>query len=279
MKPARTALLYFLLAAGIVPLAAGQDAAPTVEAGKGWRYRVYAENLPAVDNLAIAPDGSVYATQELPAGNGKLVRVHNGRNETIASDLNRPDGLLAARGQLYVTEEVAEGRVLEVNPRGGARRVLAVLHNPEGIGLLPDGGLVISEDSVSGRLVRLREDGMAETLTGGLNRPEGLAVGGDGTIFFAETGTGRVLAYKDGELNVLLDDLDEPDQVKLAPDGALWVTEDARPGRLLRLKNGALEVVLSGLMAPQGIAFAGNGAVLVAEQGRGRILAVSGSAP
>jgi glucose/arabinose dehydrogenase len=73
---------------------------------------------------------------------------------------------------------------------------------------------------------------------------------------------------------VLVDDLDEPDQVEIAPDGALWITEDVSDGRLLRLKDGALEVVLSGLRNPRGMAFGADGAVWLAEQGRQRILFV-----
>jgi sugar lactone lactonase YvrE len=115
-------------------------------------------------------------------------------------------------------------------------------------------------------------------MMGGLNRPEGIAVAKDGTIYVAETATGRVLAYKSGDVRTVVNDLEEPDQVELAPDGALWITEDTKSGRLMRYKDGSLAVVLSGLRNPQGIAFLNHGTVLVAEQGRGRILAVM-SAP
>ncbi|MHB8536354.1 MAG: hypothetical protein ACYDBW_13055, partial [Sulfuricaulis sp.] len=81
-------------------------------------------------------------------------------------------------------------------------------------------------------------------------------------------------SYRKGEVKVVVDDLDEPDQVEIAPDGALWITEDVRNGRLLRLKDGALEVVLSRLHHPQGIAFGADGAVWLAEQGRQRILVI-----
>lgn len=272
---ARAALLYFLFAAGFFPMApaADQDAAPTP--GAGWQYRVYQQDLPGVDNLVVAADGALYATQELADEKGKIVRIHDGKVETLVSGLDRPDGLFMMGKYLYVTEEVSGGRVLEVNPRTGRQRVLETLNKPEGIGMLPDGGLVVSEDTVNGRLIRLRANGAFEVITGGLNRPEGLAVARDGAIYFAETGTGRVLSYKDGAMDTVVDDLDEPDQVRFAPDGALWITEDTKPGRLLRFHDGALEVVMTGLVYPQGIAFTANGTVLVAEQGRGRILAIT----
>lgn len=272
--PVRRLAAALLLAAGLgtAPPPAGAEQPP--QPGKHWQWQVYAEDLPAVDNLAIGPDGSLYATLEHGGGNGQVVRLHDGRQVTVLGGLNRPDGLLIAGRRLYVTEEVPEGRVIELDLASGRHRTLARLHKPEGLGMLPGGELVVSEDQVSGRLVRLRRDGTAETLTGGLNRPEGLAVAADGAIYVAETGTGRVLCFRNGLVETLVVDLDEPDQVKLAPDGALWITEDARPGRLLRFKAGMLETVLSGLQVPQGIAFRQDGTVLVAEQGRGRILAL-----
>ena len=101
----------------------------------------------------------------------------------------------------------------------------------------------------------------------------------DGTLVIAETATGRVISWRDGNMTVLAEDLDEPDQVRIGPDGAVWITEDAEPGRLLRFRNGSLETILSGLMAPQGIAFTAQGEILVAEQRRGRILVVTPPPP
>ena len=58
----------------------------------------------------------------------------------------------------------------------------------------------------------------------------------------------------------------------IAPDGALWITEDRVGGRLLRYRSGRLETVLGGLHKPQGLAFDGCDWLYVAEQGRNRIL-------
>lgn len=254
--------------------AAEKPASPTVVPAKGWRFTVYADGLPLVENVAYSNDGVVYATLEDQGEKGQLVRIRNSRHEVVVSGLNHPDGLIPRGKFLIVTEEALEGRVLEINPATGEKRVLATLTNPEGLALLPDGDLVISEDSVNGRLVRLGQTGRIETILGGLNRPEGLCVAKDGTIYFAETATGRVLAFKDGALRNLVLDLDEPDQIKLAPDGALWITEDNPRGRLLRLKDGALHVILSGLVYPQGMTFLPGGALLLAERGRGRLLHV-----
>jgi sugar lactone lactonase YvrE len=259
--------------------AAGEPSAPDqVAAEAGWKYRVVTQNLPGIDNLVMAPDGSLYATQELPNGAGKVIRLQRGEVTMVASGFSRPDGLLLRGKLLFITEEIPEGRVLEFDLASKKQRVLATLHNPEGIDTLPDGDLVVSEDSINGRLLRVRRDGAraVEVILGGLNRPEGLVARPDGAVIFAETATGRVLSYRSGEVNVVVDDLDEPDQVEIAPDGSLWITEDTRDGRLLRLKDGALETVLSGLRSPQGMAFGSDGSVWLAERGRQRLLVIHG---
>ena len=248
-----------------------------VAAGSGWTYRVVARNLPGVDNLVMDAEGALYATQELANGGGKVIRWHRGKIRTLVVGLNRADGLLLHGSSLYITEEIEDGRVLEYNLATKKQRLLATLHRPEGIDLLPDGDLVVAEDNISGRLMRVPRHGHrpVEVILGGLSRPEGVAVKPDGAVVFAETDTGRVLTYKEGDVTVVVDDLDEPDQVEFAPDGALWITEDAKNARLLRLKNGALETVLSGLYLPQGMAFGADGTVWLAEQGRHRILAIT----
>ncbi|OGI49491.1 MAG: hypothetical protein A3E57_06000 [Candidatus Muproteobacteria bacterium RIFCSPHIGHO2_12_FULL_60_33] len=254
----------------------GPGPSEKVIAEAGWKFRVAAQNLPQIDNLAMADDGSLYATQELPFGAGKVIRLDRGKITTVVSGLSRPDGLLLHGKWLFIAEEIFNGRLLEYDLSSKKLRTLAVLNHPEGIDMFPDGDLVVSEDVMEGRLLRVRRDGqnLTEVILDDLKRPEGLIVMPDGAIVFAETATGRVLSYRNGEVNVVVDDLADPDQVEWAPDGALWITEDVDSGRLLRFKNGTIETVLSGLRSPQGMAFGTKGAVWLAERGRQRILVI-----
>ncbi|MHB8741824.1 MAG: NHL repeat-containing protein [Sulfuricaulis sp.] len=278
------ALLLFSGAAAIAyayPSFAAQNRLvyqPRVVAEAGWSYHVAAQDLPGVDNLAMAADGKLYATQELPPGTAKVIQIHHNEIITVFSDLNRADGLLLHGKYLYITEGTPDGRVIEFDLLTKKQRVLTTLHSPAGIDIFPNGDLLVSENTLSGRLLRVRRTGdkNVDVIFSGLSRPQGVAVNPDGTVIFAETDTGRVLSYKDGVVNVVVDDLDEPDQVEIAPDGALWITEDVHNGRLMRLKNGALETVLSGLYSPQGIAFGAGGTVWLAEHGRQRILVIHG---
>jgi len=82
------------------------------------------------------------------------------------------------------------------------------------------------------------------------------------------------LRIDDTGTHVLIKGLRRPDQVGIAPDGALWITEDRKSGRLLRFAGETLEVVAGGLVKPQGIAFRPGGDVLVSEQGLNRIVRI-----
>jgi sugar lactone lactonase YvrE len=257
----------------LLPLAAMSADTAGVSALRGWRFVVHHDKLPGIDNLVKA-EGTLYATRVGANGQGQVIKIVKGTVETLIDGLNNPNGLEVRGRWLYVTEEAAEGRVIEYDLCSGKQRDLATLNHPEGVGLLADGDLAVAEDSINGRIMRVLRNGLVEIITAGLNRPEGLTVARDGTLLFTEAGMGRVLGWRHGDLNVLVDDLEEPNQIEIGPDGALWITEDVAGGRLLRYLDGALETILTGLKSPQGIAFTGN-TVLVAERGHARILAVS----
>lgn len=269
-RPVRRAAALCLAALLLSNIAVADE----VQVARPWRYRVFADQLPAVDDIVVYRDGDVYVTLGLEDGDGRVLRLRGGKTQVVASKLDRPRGLALRKHSLYVTEQVSDGRVIEINLADNTRRVIENLSNPGHIVKLPGGDLAVTEEGVSGRLMRLMPNGAIEVITAGLNYPEGLSVARDGTIYVGESGTGRVLAYRQGELNVVVDDLDELGQIEVALDGSLWITEVGTPGRLLHLRDGAIETVLSGLKEPRGIAVMDNGAVLVAERGRSRILLV-----
>ncbi|HKQ30883.1 MAG TPA: hypothetical protein VJS66_06325 [Burkholderiales bacterium] len=271
IRSAHRAALWCLLAV-LFTTHAGANSVSDVHAGRGWRVRVYADNLPKIDNIVSRRDGSVYATQALGDSGGKVVRLRAGQVELVVGNLECPRGLLVKKQHLYVTEKTNGGRVLEINLTDNTRRRIENVFNPEHIEKLPGGDLIVTENGVNGRLVRITNKNLVEVVTAGLNDPEGLAVGQDGTIYIGENGIGRVLAFKDGALDVVIDDLDELGQIEAGADGTLWITEKGAPGRLLHLKDGTLETVLTGLKDPRGVALMDNGAVLVSESGRARIL-------
>jgi sugar lactone lactonase YvrE len=79
-----------------------------------------------------------------------------------------------------------------------------------------------------------------------------------------------------GSLEVLAQDLAGPDDLVLAPDGSLYLT-DATDGTLLRYVTGrAPEVMARGLSVPEGIAVlpggSPTGGLIIAEQGKNRLV-------
>jgi len=252
--------------------------APTITLHPDWQMQVVATGLSEVDNLAIGPQGGLFATLEMNGGKGQIQRLSATGSEVIMTQLNRADGLIIHGQHLFITEEVDNGRVLMVGLSSGKTVTLGRFRHPEGITMLADGALAITEDRTQGRLLRLAADGSVSVLAEGLRRPEGIAVAADGTIYVAETSTGRVLAYQNGTIRVVQDGIVEPDQVTIGPAGNLWVTEDRNPGRLLRINLGdgaaGVTVIAANLNYPQGIIFKGP-TLLLAEQGRHRILTLS----
>lgn len=263
--------LAMLLAACAEPTAQRTTPLPQPHTSAGWSFEVFEKDLPRVDNIAVGPTGELYLSLE-ERKEGSVIRLSGGERRVLADGLDRPDGLALGAGVLYVTEEVDDGRIIEIDLGDLGQTVVTTLKQPEGIDFLPDGSLAITEDIVPGRLLRVSLSGEIEVLLTDLVLPEGLAVSSDGAIYFAEQDAGTVSLFKDGRARVVVGGLNKPDQITLAPDGAIWISEDARPGRLLRYHEGSLETIVEDLWAPQGIAFGLEGEVYVSEQGRNRIL-------
>jgi len=249
-------------------------AAPIV--GKGFTFSVFAKNLPSVDNLAEADNGSIYATLEQKKGRGKVVRIApNGASVVIVQGLSRPDGIRRGFGKLYIVEETKKGRVLEYDIKKKTLRVIARIGYLEGLAIISKHELVVSRDRKKGKLIRVTSDGNVTVIKKKLRRPEGIVAGKNGKIYIAETATGKVLEYGGGKIKTIIKHLDNPDQLAMTSDGTLLITEDADPGRLLSYHKGKLKTIARCLSSPQGILPLEEG-IFVSEQGKGRVLKFTG---
>jgi sugar lactone lactonase YvrE len=71
---------------------------------------------------------------------------------------------------------------------------------------------------------------------------------------------------------VLASDFSEPDDLVLAPDGSVYIS-DVTAGTIKQYRqDGSLNLILSGLSAPEGMAFLPDGSMIIAEQGTNRLL-------
>ena len=71
---------------------------------------------------------------------------------------------------------------------------------------------------------------------------------------------------------VLAENLPEPDDLVLAPDGSIYIS-DVTEGTIKQYTpDGQLNLILSGLSSPEGMAFLPDGSIVIAEQGTNRLI-------
>lgn len=73
-------------------------------------------------------------------------------------------------------------------------------------------------------------------------------------------------------VEVIAQDLPGPDDLALAPDGAIWVSDVVADTVSRLAPNGSLQIMVRGLQAPEGLAFLPDGSVIIAEQGANRLV-------
>lgn len=275
MNPSKALTLLSLVALHVLAAAAVFIHADRPWLQDGQRYEVYASGLSKVNNIAIAPDRSFYVSQELPDGKGRIVRLKHGERTVVLRGLHSPDGLALTPTSLFVTEEIERGRVVRLNLASLEAELIATVNKPAGMNRSFDGSLVVSEGSTTeGRLVTVSMNGQVDMLVDGLSQPEGIALGRDGRLYVAERAKGRVLLVSPWGIRTIVRGLYSPDQLAIAADGALWITENDEAGRVLRFFEGRLQTVLAGVRNARGIAIDSDGWVYIAEQGRDRIIRV-----
>jgi sugar lactone lactonase YvrE len=74
------------------------------------------------------------------------------------------------------------------------------------------------------------------------------------------------------QIILLAEDFLEPDDLVLAPDGSVYIS-DVTEGTIKQYTpQGQLNLILSGLSAPEGMAFLPDGSLIIAEQGNNRLI-------
>ena len=71
---------------------------------------------------------------------------------------------------------------------------------------------------------------------------------------------------------LLAEDFSEPDDLVLAPDGSIYISDVAAGTIKAYTPTGQLNLILSGLSAPEGMAFLPDGSLVIAEQGTNRLI-------
>ncbi|MCA9216844.1 MAG: hypothetical protein KDB27_27430 [Planctomycetales bacterium] len=268
-------------------------------------------HLGLIDGLAFDQFGNLFGTLEVSDTSGGVVWIDKstGNVTSMVTGISRADQLsFALSGHLFVSSEVTPAsttnRIYDVqigyigstpDPATTSLTSLTTslsIDNPEGLVVLnttngfgDSGDMIVAEDGNPGRLLKVLADGTTSEIVTGLARPEGVALGrfaGDtvDTVYVAETSNNRVLRI-DSSANVsVVGDptsvsLTAPDNVRIGPDGYLYITED-RPSpnsRVVRVApDGTFSVLATGFGQASGMAFdPSNGDMYIAEQDFSRV--------
>jgi len=231
----------------------------------------------ALDNLAIAPDGTIYisnmADNSIEAYNpatGELRLLTGGK-------LAVPAGIKLDGDSLWVADIFG---FRQVDVRSGAvkdifRMQASEMEYPFGVGVSSRQFALTSW--FTGTVQMIDRATLKSEMIHGFKAPYDAIPLKDGSVLVAELATGtisRVAASAPHEKKVVAEGLAGPTQMVLGKDGALYVTEAA--GKLTRIDmgSGAKTTVAEGLALPEGLAQTPWGTFIVAEAAAARLVEI-----
>ena len=223
----------------------------------------------ALDNLAVAPDGTVYVSNmadnsieayDPATGNVRLL---------TSGKLAVPSGVKVAGSSLWVADifsarevDLASGRVTDVK-----RMQASDMEYPFAVGV--SSKLVTLTSWFTGTVQVLdRQTRQTVYMMHGWKAPYDALPLEDGSVLVAELVTGSISQASGAEFKtrrVVAAGLQGPVQMTLGRDGALYVTEAAGTLTRINLADGAKSVVASGLALPEGVVQTPWGSFVVAE--------------
>lgn len=174
--------------------------------------------------LRVAPDGAVTELATVPGGLA-IAQLADGAMLVCG----RTSADTSAPGAIWRVEESgAASMLIAADPDGGELALANAL------AIAPDQSFFVFTDSDGDRVYRAGIDGSAYALvTDALDFPNGVAFAADGSaVFVAEwNGAARFPVMPDGSLGapaVVVSDVQNPDGLVVAPDGALLVISSTR---------------------------------------------------
>ena len=233
---------------------------------------------PAIDNLAIAPDGMIYVSnmadnsvQSYNPASGELRLLTGGQ-------LSVPGGIKLDGDTLWVADLFA---FREVNIKSGAvkdvfRMQSSDMEYPFAVGLSAKQFALSSWFTGSVQIID-RATRKTVTTIHGLKAPMDTLFLDDGSLVFAEIATGEVTRASGAdfkERKVIAKGLAGPVQIMVGKDGALYVTEAAGNLTRINLADGSKTVVADKLALPEGVAQTPWGTFIVAETAARRLVEI-----
>jgi len=237
--------------------------------------QVVAKLATALDNLAIAPDGTVYVSNMADNGIQAINPDTGAVRQLTRGAVAVPSGIKVDGGTMWVADvfayrqvDLASGKVTDLK-----RMQSSDMEYPFALGLSSQRVALASWFTGTVQLVN-RATGQTETMLHGWKAPYDALPLEDGGLLVAEIATGNItLASGPDYANrkVVASGLAGPVQMVLGPDGQLYVSEAAGNVQRINLKDGSKTAVASGLALPEGLAFTPWGSLVVAEAAAGRL--------
>ncbi|PNG59442.1 MULTISPECIES: hypothetical protein [unclassified Variovorax] len=250
-----------------------------VELASG-RKTVAKQFKPSIDNLAIAPEGTIYVSN-MADNSVEAFEPETGTSRLLTGGpLAVPAGLKIDGDTLFVAD-IFGFRQVDVKT-GAVRDIFRMQRDPEleypfGVGLSASQIALSSWFTGSVQLVDRRTLKTTAVLHG-LKAPVDAIPMSDGSLLYADIATGSVTRASGPKFEtrqLVASGLGGPVQMVMGRDGALYLTEAA--GKLTRIPLDAsapLRVVANGLELPEGLAQTPWGSFIVAESAARRLVEI-----
>jgi sugar lactone lactonase YvrE len=233
---------------------------------------------PALDNLAIAPDGMIYVSN---MADNSVESYNPATGETrllTGGKLAVPGGMKLDGDTLWIADLFA---FREINVKSGEvkdvfRMQASDMEYPFAVGLSPQYFALSSWFTGSVQIIDRATRKTATTIHG-LKAPMDAVFLKDGSLVYAEIATGEVTLASGAEFKdrkVIAKGLLGPVQMIIGQDGALYVTEAAGNLSRINMTDGSKTVVADKLLLPEGLAQTPWGTFIVAEAAARRLVEI-----
>jgi len=232
----------------------------------------------ALDNLAIASDGTIYVSN-MADNSVESYNPANGETRMLTGGkLAVPAGLKYDDGSLYVADIFG---FRQVDAKSGAvkdifRMQASEMEYPFAVGVSGKQFALTSWFTGTVQLVD-RTTLKTNSMIHGLKAPYDALPMEDGSVIYAEIATGNVTRASGADFKqtkVIASGLAGPVQMALGRDGALYVTEAAGKLTRINIADGAKTEVAGGLALPEGVAQTPWGSFVVAEAAARRLVEI-----
>lgn len=263
------------------PTPAPPQSTPTAEILATPRIEVVARGLPGPDDLALAPDGSLWVSDVVAGTVSRL--LPDGSLQVMARGLQSPEGLAFLLDGSLIIAEQGHNRLVRFDPSKSEVTPWLELPNltqhpgVDGIAFepVPLGPALIVPDSPNGRLLRIDLASQGEqVLAKGFTRPVGAWVAADSSVWVVdETDPGLVVRIRPTGAREDVARLPTPDDVVVDASGNVFVTTlTDRAVHWIDPTHKTDRILVGNLGQPQGLTLDASGNLLLADTGLHEIL-------